>query len=169
MFLWKKSVKYFISERASLSVTLLPISLANGKPPRAASWQARERQDKAMQRQDDISRGRASQRYALPACGCNDPTDLCPVFASAWPCRYQRDARSTESRRGPACPAPNLYLNSRSVPYRSRTRQDKLENSAKRICIVEHFDENILVTCEFIQKYYLCEWKKFSNEILVGR
>lgn len=32
-----------------------------------------------------------------PAYGCNDPDDLCPVCAPAWPRRYHRAARSTVS------------------------------------------------------------------------
>lgn len=94
----------------AVNITVTVVRLANGVPPRAAGWQARARQDKARQRQGDTSCGRASRRYALPACGCNDPSDLCPAHASAWPCRYQRDARSTDSRRGPTCPAPNSGL-----------------------------------------------------------
>jgi len=83
------------------------ISLANGKLPRAAGcWQARN----TSQGNGEAIRAVAEHRGdmpCLPARGCNDPSDLCPVRASAWPCRYQRDARPTDSRNGPACPVPN--------------------------------------------------------------
>lgn len=79
--LFSKSVGYLYPRFVPLMSTVHAVRLANGESPRAAKLAGSGiRQDKVRQRRYVA---RASRRYALPACGCNDPSDLCP----AWPCR----------------------------------------------------------------------------------